>query len=174
MQLTTVKANLLRMPIKLPAPRPLSTRATILLSRLTMYRKKFNPQTQLEAGQDNRLVRQGNKAVAKQYEQEGYQPRPVKGLIEQGQSKEVILRPKGEVMKVEKPEPVPVPPKKEEQEEKFEKKLERVQLADIDAIVESYAQRVAEKKLGERMEGSNLATRWFVRLAEDGGTIKII
>jgi hypothetical protein len=126
--------------------------------------KKFNPDRQLEPGEDKRLVRQGNRAVARQYEKPQYQPRPVKGLIEQGQGKEVILRPKMEVMKVDKPEPIPIPP----DDEKFEKKLERVQLADIDAIVESYAQRVAEKKLGERMEGSNLATRWFVRLAEDG------
>ncbi len=91
-------------------------------------------------------------------------PRPVKGLLEQGQTKEVVKWEKPEPI----PEPVPKPPKKPEEEEKFEKKLERVQLADIDAIVESYAQRVAEKKLGERKEGANLATRWFVRLAEDG------
>ncbi len=133
--------------------------------------KQFDPTHQLEPGQDNRLVRQGNRQVARQYQADQYQPRPVKGLIESGQGKEVILRPKMEVQKMEKVTPVIPPveiPKKPEEDEKFEKKLERVQLADIDAIVESYAQRVAEKKLGERKEGANIATRWVVRLAEDG------
>ncbi len=133
--------------------------------------KQFNSDRQLEPGSDNRLVRQGKGAVARQYEQGQYQPRPFKGLIESGQGKEVILRPKMEVAKTEKIKPVIPPveiPKKPEEDKKFEKKLERVQLADIDAIVESYAQRVAEKKLGERKEGANFATRWVVRLAEDG------
>ena len=139
--------------------------------------KKFNPDRQLEPGEDKRLVRQGHGVVARRYQPEQYQPRPIKGLIESGQGKEVILRPNMEVMRPDKPEPIPepipvpepVPVPKKPEEIKFEKEIQKANLADVNAVVERYAEKVAEHELDELLKNkTKWFSRWMVRLASDG------